>query len=198
MGATRVWLLRRQWLSARLDNKLPASDWIRVWQFRSKFPLRKALKREVVFLLGQAETADECRAILGRCKNPDQVERLLTDTRNWWDSVLGAVQVKTPLLSVDLMLNRWLLYQSLSCRFWGRSALYQSSGAMGFRDQLQDSLAFVYAAPQLTRAQLLLAASRQFSEGDVQHWWHPETGLGVRSKCSDDLLAAAFRHLSLS
>jgi len=143
---------------------------------------------EVIFLLGQAENAEEAREVLTRCKTTARVNALFDETKAWWDDVLGTLQVKTPLLSADLLLNRWLLYQSLSCRFWGRSAFYQSSGAMGFRDQLQDSLAFVHAAPQLTRAHILFAASRQFLEGDVQHWWHAETGMGVRTRCSDDLV----------
>ncbi len=126
--------------------------------------------------------------MLARYQNGEQVEHALAATHQWWDSTLGALQVHTPLLSTDLLLNRWLLYQALSCRFWGRSALYQSSGAFGFRDQLQDSLAFLYAAPKLTRAHILASAARQFLEGDVQHWWHPETGMGVRTRCSDDLL----------
>jgi cyclic beta-1,2-glucan synthetase len=147
---------------------------------------------EVIFLLGQTRNVDEVSTIVGRYSSPEQVERALAATRQWWDSLLGTLTVRTPLLSADLLLNRWLLYQTLSCRFWARSALYQSSGAFGFRDQLQDSMALVYAAPELTRAHILVAAARQFPEGDVQHWWHSETGMGVRSRCSDDLVWLPF------
>ena len=154
--------------------------------------LKKGGQAEVVFLLGQTETVEECRALLSRYQTTKEVESALCATQAFWDSVLGTVQVRTPLLSADLLMNRWLLYQALSCRFWGRSAFYQSGGAIGFRDQLQDSLAFVYAAPQLPRAHILVAAARQFDEGDVQHWWHPETGMGVRTRCSDDMLWLPF------
>ncbi|HTW67790.1 MAG TPA: glucoamylase family protein [Bryobacteraceae bacterium] len=147
---------------------------------------------EVTFLLGQAETVDKMREVVGRYQSADQVESALASTRGWWDSTLSALHVRTPLLSTDLMLNRWLPYQALSCRFWGRSALYQSSGAFGFRDQLQDCLAFLYIAPELTRAHILASAARQFLEGDVQHWWHRETGLGVRTRCSDDMVWLPF------
>jgi cyclic beta-1,2-glucan synthetase len=154
--------------------------------------LERGQQTEVVLLLGQAKSVEDVRAIVKRLESSESVETTLDATRGWWDSTLGALQVKTPVLSVDFLLNRWLLYQALSCRFWGRSALYQSSGAFGFRDQLQDSLGFVYAAPQLTRKHILTAAARQFQEGDVQHWWHPVTGAGVRTLCSDDLLWLPF------
>ncbi len=143
---------------------------------------------EVIFLLGYADTLEHVRALVERYQDPGRVESALQSTRQFWETTLGALQVRTPILSIDLLLNRWLLYQTISCRFWGRSALYQSGGAFGFRDQLQDSMAFVYAAPQIARTHILRAAARQFTEGDVQHWWHPENGMGVRTRCSDDLL----------
>ena len=143
---------------------------------------------EIVFLLGELANVDDVRELVRRYSGGENLERALAATRKWWDDKLGSIQVRTPYLSTNFLLNRWLLYQSLSCRFWGRSALYQSGGAIGFRDQLQDSMAYLYSAPELTHAHILLAASRQFTEGDVQHWWHPRSGLGVRTRCSDDLL----------
>ncbi len=176
---------------ARLDNRTGVAMDPGV-ALQVEVSLEKGGQTEIVFLLGQTESVDECRALLSRYQTPQQVECALEATRQFWDSVLGAMQVRTPLLSVDLLLNRWLLYQAMSCRFWARSAFYQSGGAIGFRDQLQDSLAFVYASPQLTRAHILVAAARQFIEGDVQHWWHSETGMGVRTRCSDDMLWLPF------
>jgi cyclic beta-1,2-glucan synthetase len=142
---------------------------------------------EVTFLLGQVSSVETVRTVIARYQSAAQVEQALDQTRRWWDDHLGSLQVRTPLLSADFLLNRWLPYQTLSCRFWGRTAMQQSSGAFGYRDQLQDSLAFLYSSPQLTRAHILAAAARQFLEGDVQHWWHAETGLGVRTRCSDDM-----------
>ncbi|MBX6771433.1 MAG: hypothetical protein IRY83_06890, partial [Chloroflexi bacterium] len=143
---------------------------------------------EVIFALGQAADAAQARALVRRFRDPEQVEEALAATRAWWDRFLGTIQVRTPVLSVDFLLNRWLLYQTLSCRLWARSAFYQSGGAYGFRDQLQDVMALVYAAPQLAREHILTAAGRQFVQGDVQHWWHPQSGAGVRTRISDDLL----------
>jgi cellobiose phosphorylase len=143
---------------------------------------------EIVFLLGQAESADEARSMAQRFRTPEAFEEAFNTTTSWWDGLLDTVQIKTPDLAVDFLVNRWLLYQDLSCRLWGRSAFYQSGGAYGFRDQLQDVMALVYAAPHIARAQVVRTAARQFFEGDVQHWWHPASGAGVRTRISDDLL----------
>ncbi|MDQ3200450.1 MAG: protein ndvB, partial [Verrucomicrobiota bacterium] len=143
---------------------------------------------EVTFFLGQAESEEQARSLVNRFRDPSNVEAAYEETCHFWDRILGTVEVETPELSTNFMLNRWLVYQTLSCRFWGRSGLYQSSGAYGFRDQLQDVMALVQAAPQITLEQILRAAAHQFVEGDVLHWWHPGSGVGVRTRISDDLL----------
>ena len=142
---------------------------------------------EIVFLLGQAASPEEARGLVRAYADPGRAQAVLEEVRAQWDRVLGAVQVRTPDSAFDLMLNRWLLYQTLACRMWGRSGFYQSGGAFGFRDQLQDTMALVYSAPQETQAQILRSAARQFEEGDVQHWWHPPGGRGVRTRITDDL-----------
>jgi cellobiose phosphorylase len=114
-------------------------------------------------------------------------QEALSAVQHHWDHVLGTLQVKTPDAGLDLMVNRWLLYQVLACRVWGRSAFYQSGGAYGFRDQLQDVMALVISAPAEARAQIMRSTARQFEEGDVQHWWHPPVNAGVRTRITDDL-----------
>ncbi len=140
---------------------------------------------EITVLLGEAADAQEARHLITRYRASD-IDAVLAKVTDLWTDILGAVQVQTPDRSLDIMLNGWFLYQTLACRVWARSAFYQASGAFGFRDQLQDGMALVASRPDLTRAHLLRAAARQFVEGDVQHWWLPQSGRGVRTRISDD------------
>jgi cyclic beta-1,2-glucan synthetase len=143
--------------------------------------------RELCVVLGAGEGADEVRQFIEQYGHVAGARAALTRSTNAWRERLSVVQVHTPAPAFDAMVNQWALYQALACRMWARSALYQSSGAFGFRDQLQDCMALVYADPPLARAHILTAAARQFVEGDVQHWWHPQSGRGVRTRFSDDL-----------
>ncbi|HEU5041471.1 MAG TPA: protein ndvB, partial [Gemmatimonadales bacterium] len=154
---------------------------------RSVLELGPGESREVAVLLGAAEGRETALELLERLGTAEAAREAIEANRRRWTERLSVVSVRTPEPSFDLMVNRWTLYQALSCRMWGRSALYQSSGAYGFRDQLQDAMALVYAEPALAREQIVRAAGRQFLEGDVQHWWHPQSGRGVRTRFSDDL-----------
>ena len=147
--------------------------------------LEPGQRAEVVWLLGESADGDQARLLIGRYRSID-LDRLLQTVIDGWDFTLNVVRVKTPDRALDIMVNRWLLYQSISCRLWARSAFYQPGGAFGFRDQLQDSMAVTVANPALAREQLVRAAGRQFLEGDVQHWWLPQSGQGVRTRISDD------------
>jgi cyclic beta-1,2-glucan synthetase len=143
---------------------------------------------EIYFVLGQGNDKDHALALAEKYHDSVHVDAAYEQTRVFWDQLLDTVQVHTPEPAIDLILNRWMLYQALSCRLWGRTAFYQSSGAFGFRDQLQDVLALLPIAPAIARGQILNAAQHQFEEGDVMHWWHPPSGRGVRTRFSDDLL----------
>jgi cyclic beta-1,2-glucan synthetase len=155
---------------------------------RVNLELAPGERRDITCMLGQADSVAQARELVQRYREDRALEGALVRSRAWWDNLLGTIEVETPEPAADLLINRWLQYQSLSCRIWGRSAFYQSGGAFGFRDQLQDVMAFLYVRPGLARDQILLAASRQFREGDVQHWWHEPAGAGIRSRISDDLL----------
>ncbi len=146
----------------------------------------------VTFLLGQAEDEEAAVSLIEKFRQPQRVAQAWRENKAFWDKILGTVQVATPDPGLDLLLNQWLLYQSLACRIWGRSALYQSSGAYGFRDQLQDVMALLHTRPDLVRAHLLRSARHQFEAGDVLHWWHPPLARGVRTRITDDLVWLPF------
>lgn len=150
-------------------------------------------EKELVFLLGQVKAEAELMPLINQYTSTDQCKQALASVKEGWNRLVTKIQVKTPDPSMDLLLNSWLMYQGLVCRLWGRSAFYQSGGAYGYRDQLQDAYNLLHPAPEVLRKQILLHCQHQFVEGDVQHWWHPGAGeKGIRTRFSDDLLWLPF------
>ncbi len=175
--------MRRSTLSGRVGGALDPCAALQV-----TFDLEDGQEREIVFALGAGRDDGDTAAVLGRVRDRGAARYALEAVWQYWNHTLGAVYVETPDRALNTLANGWLLYQTLASRLWGRSGFYQSGGAFGFRDQLQDVMALVHVQGPLVRQHLLLCASRQFAEGDVQHWWHPPAGRGVRTHCSDDYL----------
>jgi cellobiose phosphorylase len=145
-------------------------------------------EREIIFRLGAGLNAGDAGNLIRRYGGSSAARNVLEEVWKFWKRTLGTIHVETPDQSINMLVNGWLMYQTLACRIWARSGYYQSGGAFGFRDQLQDVMALIHVSPNLVREHILLCASRQFKEGDVQHWWHPPSGRGVRTHCSDDYL----------
>ena len=184
--------MRRKRLSGRTGAGLDPCAAI-----QTQIELADGQEREIVFVFGAARDSDEAQHFIQRFGGPAGARQALEAVWEYWNHTLGAVHVETPDPALDVLANGWLVYQTLSCRLWGRSGYYQSGGAYGFRDQLQDTMALIHATPWLAREQLVRCAERQFLQGDVQHWWHPPNGQGVRTHFSDDYLWLAVCDLPL-
>ena len=175
--------MKRSRLSGRVGPGLDPCAAIQV-----PFDLVEGQEREIIFRLGAGQNMDDAQGLARRFQGSAAARGALEGVWQYWKRTLGTVHVETPDPSINVLLNGWLVYQTLACRFWARSGFYQPGGAFGFRDQLQDVMALIHAEPGLVREHLLLCAAHQFCEGDVQHWWHPPSGRGVRTRCSDDYL----------
>ena len=175
--------LSRQRLSGRVGAALDPCGAIQV-----PFELADGQQREIIFRLGSGRDLDQARKLVQQFRRKGAARNALEQVDQYWLHTLSSIQIETPDPAINVLANGWLLYQTLACRLWARSGYYQSGGAFGFRDQLQDVMALVHAEPALAREHLLRSAGRQYPEGDVQHWWHPPAGRGVRTRCSDDYL----------
>ncbi|WP_090192347.1 MULTISPECIES: GH36-type glycosyl hydrolase domain-containing protein [unclassified Duganella] len=187
--------LRRSRLSGKIGAGLDACAAI-----QAPFDLLPGQEREIVFVLGVAGRRNaDASSLVQKHRSADAAREALANVHAHWEKTLGAVRIETPEKEIDVIANGWLMYQTIACRIWARSGYYQSGGAFGFRDQLQDAMATIHTQPQLLRDQLMLCAAHQFLEGDVQHWWHPPSDRGVRTHCSDDYLwlpLGAWRYVS--
>ena len=156
------------------------------------FDLAEDEEHEVIFRIGAGKNMQHASEIINASKGSENAKNAMQKVHQYWQKFLGVIQIKTPDSALNILANGWLNYQTLASRIWARSGFYQSAGAFGFRDQLQDCLSLIHSQPMLVRSHIILCASRQFKEGDVQHWWHPPIGRGVRTACSDDYLWLPF------